>query len=80
MNEEPVPGEIWADAEGTLMCRSSSHRWWMFGVRDPIPDDEPLIVKPLRRVYDHVGQFQGVTRLYDTPQATAALQALGGES
>lgn len=56
----PQPGEVWEDAEGTLLCGWGPRGgvlegWWAFGAADPVPLDHPKIVHPLRLVFDEEG-------------------------
>lgn len=56
----PLPGEVWMDAEGTLMTRAEEgDKWWVFGVPYPIPNDRPAIIHPLTRMFDQHGKHVG---------------------
>jgi hypothetical protein len=56
----PQAGEVWQDAEGTLMYRAEDgDNWFVFGVNDPIPGDRPAIAYPLARLFDQNGKHVG---------------------
>lgn len=59
MELEPRPGEIWADAEGTLMVCATRGGWWVFGVESEIDESDPDIVQPVRLVFDLDGLYRG---------------------
>lgn len=52
----PRLGEIWEDAEGTLMTYAATDTknvqwWWCFGAAHPVPETNPKVIQPLRRVF-----------------------------
>lgn len=60
----PEFGEIWEDAEGTLMTRAKRGGWHCAMTARTVPDDDPVIAHPLRRAFDVEGNFvMSTTRL-----------------
>ena len=61
---EPVPGEVWQEADGCLLTRSRDGRWWAFGLETTIADDSDTIARPLRRVFDERGNYVGIPKVW----------------
>lgn len=55
MSGEPMTGEIWEDAEGTLMVYLGDDEWAFFGTHAAIPSTHPYIIQPIRLAFDVFG-------------------------
>lgn len=64
MSNEYMAGEIWEDAEGTLMVYLGDDRWAAMGTCQDVYTDDPMVIHPLRLAFDVFGNCNIETLRY----------------
>ena len=76
---DPKPGEIWEEADGCLLLRRTGGYWSPF-MEEHVPDDAPLIARPLRLRFDEFGQdVTGGAPLQYPPEVIEARRATAAQ-